>query len=101
MKARESQGKGLLAGKWPGERRGPEGLLAVTMPFSVKGQVARVPGFGYVVCCTLSSSLFSSFFSFTMFVTGLVFGYVGFRRCPGSSPVAARGLLSSCGVGAS
>lgn len=45
MKAKESQERALLAGKWPGERRGPEGLLSSHHAFSVKGQVARVSGF--------------------------------------------------------
>ena len=59
---------------------------------SVKGQEAGVPGFGYVVCCTLSSSLFSSFFSFTMFVTDLFLAMLGF--------VAAQALLQLQHVGA-
>ena len=56
-------GREMVWGKaWPWRLAGSHHAV------SVKGQEAGVPGFGYVVCCTPSSSLFSSFFSSTMFI---------------------------------
>ena len=93
----ESQGK---PGKGPPVREmawgkaWPWRLAGTHHAVSVKGQVASVPGFGYVACCTPSSSLFSSFFSSTTFICLFIYLFLavlGLHRRPGSSLVAASG----------